>query len=556
MRNTTSRRLLAALGLAAALATPLQAQDMDCFQTVPLADNITLLKGKPFCINEQTRIIAPKGNDDMLRNARFLRDYVEEATGYVLQTATEQRRADRKGHITLALNNKMSANPEAYRITTQEKGILIEGPTPAGVFYGIQTLRKVLHNNMSEANSMLQAPSSMLKSSMLNAEPRFSYRGMLLDCSRHFFPTEFVKEYIDILALHGMNRFHWHLTDDQGWRIEIKRYPRLTEVGAWRSGTIVGRNSPLDDSLRYGGFYTQEQVKEIVKYAADRYITVIPEIDMPGHMLGALAAYPELGCTGGPYEVFHEWGVFPDILCAGQEKTFEFVEGVLDEVMQLFPSEYIHIGGDEAPRDRWQKCPKCQQRIRDEHITAQQGKSAEAQLQGYFTNRIARYLAAHGKRLIGWDELLECNVDTTATIMSWRGAKPGAEAAKLNHDVIMTPNSHCYFDYYQVEKNWNEPMAIGGLVTVEKTYSFEPVADELSEAMRHHILGVQANLWTEYITSPRQAEYMVLPRMAALAEVQWMQPQNKNYDSFKQRVRKLKRLYDKKGWAVAPHIFF
>ena len=417
------------------------------------------------------------------------------------------------------------------------------------MFRGIQTLRKSLPV-LAEKPQAVSLPAVTIVD-----EPRFGYRGMHLDCARHFFPLEFVKEYIDLIALHGMNRFHWHITEDQGWRIEIKKYPQLTTKGAWRSGTVIGRNSGLDDGQRHGGFYTQEQCREIVKYAADRFITVIPEIDMPGHMLAALAAYPELGCTGGPYEVEHTWGVFPDVLCPGKEQVFQFVEGVLSEVIDIFPSEYIHIGGDESPRDRWKECPLCQQRIKDEGIKAEGRQSAEDRLQGYFTKRVEKFLHSKGKRLIGWDELLSCNVDATSTIMSWRGAEPGAQAAKQGHDVIMTPNKPMYFDHYQTDKTWNEPLSIGGCETVQEVYAFEPIAADLSADEARHILGVQANLWTEYIAAKQQAEYQVLPRMAALAEVQWMQPASKDYDAFLARLKRLKVIYDLHHWAVAPHVF-
>ena len=348
---------------------------------------------------------------------------------------------------------------------------------------------------------------------------------------------------------------HWHLTEDQGWRFESKKYPKLTTIGAWRTGTVIGRNAPIDDGQRHGGYYTQEECREIVQYAADRYITIIPEIDMPGHMLAALASYPELGCTGGPYEVEHTWGVFPDVLCPGKEKTFKFVEDILDEVIAIFPSEYIHIGGDECPRDRWKVCPNCQKRITDEGIVAEGKQSKEDRLQGYFTKRVEQYLHKKGKKLIGWDELLGCNVDATATIMSWRGAEPGAQAAKLGHDVIMTPNKPMYFDHYQTDKQWNEPLSIGGNSTVADVYGFEPIAADLTAEEGRHILGVQANVWTEYIGANQHVEYQILPRMAALAEVQWMQPEQKDFDAFKQRVTRLKAIYDMHHWVVAPHLF-
>ena len=527
------------------------------YDVVPLPKSVNLLQVPGFVLNDDVRIVYATGNADMERNARFLSDYVKEMTGITLTSQPLVKKNDIRGNIMLALattpkgKKKVTTepNPEAYTINVTAKGVTITGQTPAAVFLGIQTLRK----SLPIVKDNPQAVS--LPAVVIQDEPRFAYRGMHLDCSRHFYPVEFVKEYIDLIALHGMNKFHWHITDDQGWRFESKKYPKLTTIGAWRSGTIVGRNSIVDDGLRYGGFYTQEECREIVKYAADRFITIIPEIDMPGHMVAALAAYPELGCTGGPYEVEHHWGVFPDVLCPGKEQVFKFVEDIFDEVISIFPSEYIHIGGDECPRDRWKECPKCQQRIKDEGIHAEGQQSAEDRLQGYFTKRVEKYLHKKGKKLIGWDELLGCDIDTTATIMSWTGAEPGARGAKLGHDVIMTPNSPMYFDHYQTDKTWNEPLAIGGHSPSEKVYAFEPVAPDLTPDQAKHILGVQANVWCEYISTPKWVEYMVLPRMAALAEVQWLQPDQKDFDAFKQRVTRLKGIYDLHGWTVAQHLF-
>ena len=475
----------------------------------------------------------------MERNAAMLSQYVEEMTGMHLSTRPTVNTKDRTGNISLIIDPKVNGN-EAYSILVTPKGVEISGRTAAGVFFGIQTLRKSLPVGTAQA---INLPAAQLVSN-----PRFGYRGMHLDCSRHFFSVATVKRYLDIMALHGMNRLHWHLTDDQGWRVEIKKYPRLAEVGGWRNGTTLGHNSPVNDGIRYGGYYTQEEIRDIVRYAADRYITIIPEIDMPGHMLGALAAYPELGCTGGPYEVWGKWGVTDDILCVGKDHTLQFVKDVLDEVMQLFPGEYIHIGGDESPRVRWQECPLCQQRIRDLGIKSVGKKSAEALLQGWFTTQIQDYLAAHGRRIIGWDELLGCDVDPSATIMSWRGAEPGAEGAKLGHDVVMTPVGPLYFDYYQTSNTWNEPTAFGGCNTLKKVYNFEPVAEDLPADKRHHILGAQANLWTEYVTCEPQVQYQVLPRMAALAEVQWIQPEAKDYQDFKTRLTRLVDIYKLYQW--------
>ena len=522
------------------------------YDVVPLPKSVNQSSAASFVLSESSSIIYPEGNADMQRNAQFLSDYVNEMTqlrlGKRSMGGKENAAKVGQGNILLALDAKIK-NDEGYTINVTDKGVIIRGKTPAGVFLGIQTLRKAL--------PVVKVKPQVVTLPAVNIvdEPRFGYRGMHLDCARHFFTVDFVKEYIDLIALHGMNRFHWHLTEDQGWRIEINKYPRLTEVGAWRSGTTIGRNSGVDDGIPYGGFYTQDECHEIVKYAAERYITVIPEIDMPGHMLAALAAYPELGCTGGPYEVEHTWGIFADVLCPGKEETFKFIEGVLDEVVSIFPSEYIHIGGDECPRDRWAECPLCQQRIVQESLKPEGKQTKEDLLQGYFARRVEKYLHAKGKKLIGWDEILYCNVDRTSTIMSWRGALPGAEAAKLGHDVIMTPTNPMYFDYYQTEDTRHEPLAIGGLETVKDVYAFEPIAADLTAEDAHHILGVQANLWTEYVAVPHHVEYQVLPRMAALAEVQWLKPDQKDYDAFIVRLKRLKEIYDLHQWTVAQHVF-
>ena len=509
------------------------------YRVVPLPSEINGIKGADFKLTEHCLINYPTGNRDLERNAIMLSGYVEELTGMHLATRPTLASSDQPGNITLLLDPSI-AGDEDYSITVTPRSVLISGKTAAGVFHGIQVLRQSLPTDPS---ALINLPAAQVKGS-----PRFGYRGMHLDCSRHFFGVETVKRYLDIMALHGMNRLHWHLTDDQGWRVEIKKYPRLTEVGGWRDGTVLGHNSPVYDNTRYGGWYTQEEIRDIVNYAAQRYITIIPEIDMPGHMQAALAAYPELGCTGGPYKVWGQWGVSDDILCVGKEETLQFVKDVLDEVMQLFPGEYIHIGGDEAPRVRWQECPRCQQRIHEAGIVAAGKQSAEARLQGWFTTRVQQYLATHGRRIIGWDELLGCDVDTTATIMSWTGAEPGARGAMLGHDVIMTPNTPMYFDHYQTRSYWNEPTAFGGCATLKMVYDFEPVAPDLPAEKRHHILGAQANVWTEYITCEPQIQYQILPRMAALAELQWLQPELKDYQDFKARLPRLVNLYRHYGW--------
>ncbi|MBR3088721.1 MAG: beta-N-acetylhexosaminidase [Prevotella sp.] len=515
------------------MASARQAAD---FNTVPLPRQCVAQKGKPFALSSAQSIVC-NGDADMMRVAHFLSDYISQATGLSLPVTTGKAS---KNTIVLQTDKKMTAK-EGYRITANEKLLKIEGLTANGLFYGVQTLRKAL--------PIAEAAEVDIPAVVVTDEPRFPYRGMHLDVSRHFFGVDFVKRYLDMLALHHINTFHFHLTDDQGWRVEIKRYPRLTEVGAWRRRTVVGRNTGLYDYQRYGGFYTQDEIRDIVAYARDRFITVIPEIDMPGHMEAVLAAYPDLGCTGGPYEVEPNWGVFDDILCAGKEKTFELVEGVLDELIALFPSEYVHIGGDEAPRTRWKTCQLCQQRIASEGLRGDGKHSAEDRLQGYFMKRVEKFLNSRGRKAIGWDELLDCDVEKSTTIMSWRGIEGGLAASEMGHDVIMAPTSFFYFDYYQTpEDYWSKPLLIGGYVPLEKVYSFEPAPETLTEAAKKHIIGVQANLWTEYIYATEFVEFQVLPRMGALAEVQWVLPEQKDYDAFKTREQRLTRVYDMEGY--------
>ncbi len=526
------------------------AEKADYAQVVPQPRSVNMQKGAPFLLQASTVIIYTNG-DDMRRNATFLSQWINEMTH--IKPAVQAAKGEAKSTISLVVDPKAKGinNNEGYAISINAKGIVVRGKTAAGVFYGCQTLRKtlpVLKN--SDGAAVIEMPAAMI-----NDEPRFAYRGMHLDCSRHFFTASFIKQYIDMIALHNMNRFHWHLTDDQGWRFAVDKYPKLATIASQRKGTMLNHCANVIDHTPYGGYYTDEEIKEIIKYAADRYITIIPEVDMPGHMTAALAAYPELGCTGGPYETAMRWGIFEDILCAGNAKTYDFVKAVLDKVCALFPSKYIHIGGDEAPRTRWEKCPKCQAVIAKEEIVAKDGKSKEALLQGYFTRKVQAYLEEKGRKIIGWDELLGCDVDTTATIMSWRGSKPGAEGAKLGHDVIMTPMDHCYFDFYQTKDQVNEPVAIGNFLDVSKVYAMHPVADGLSPEAAKHIIGVQANVWTEYIGCPEYVEYMILPRMAALAEVQWMPEKQKNFDAFKKRVTSFRHIYDLYGWTVAPHLW-
>ena len=544
MRKLNHALLASALALAcASCSTEKEAN----YQVIPLPQEVSLTQTTPFKLNENVLIAYPESNTLLQRNAEFLSEYIQQSTGYAPKTKAIAAGEQVKNAITLGLDPGI-ANKEGYVLTTTPEGISINGQTENGVFYGIQTLRKSIPAEAKGATILI--PAGEIKD-----EPRFSYRGMHLDVSRHFFPLEFMKKYIDLLALHNMNTFHWHLTDDQGWRIEIKKYPKLTEVGSQRSHTVIGRNTQEYDNTPYGGFFTQEEAKEIVKYAQERYITVIPEVDLPGHMLAALAAYPELGCTGGPYEVCPRWGIFEDVLCVGNDETMQFLEDVMAEIVEIFPSKYVHIGGDEAPRTRWEKCPKCQARIKAEGLKADKNHTAEDRLQSYCMTRIEEFLNSKGRQIIGWDEILDGDVAPNATVMSWRGMEGGIKAAQLGHDVIMTPTSFCYFDYCQTADTQDEPLGIGGYVPIEKVYSLEPVPAALTEEQSRHILGAQANLWTEYIHSSEHVEYMILPRMAALAEVQWTQPEKKDFKDFTKRLARLMKFYQRDGFNYAKHVF-
>ena len=447
---------------------------------------------------------------------------------------------------------------EEYTIDVCCNKATIKASALNGALYAIETIKQMLPEEIytSEAAADEDWELPYMK---IQDKPRFGYRGMHLDVSRHFFDMDEVKKYLDIMAIHKLNVFHWHLTDDQGWRLELKKYPELTQVGAVRKQTLVGHGSSSRkyDGTPYGEglYYTQEDVKEIIAYAAAKGIEVIPEIDLPGHMLAALATYPELGCTGGPYDVWGRWGIADDVLCVGKESTMLFLEDVLAEVADLFPSEYVHIGGDECPKVRWETCPHCQAKVAELGYKDDDRFTAEHYLQGYVTSRMEKFLAQKGKRIIGWDEILEGEVAPDATVMSWRGVEGGHEAVKLGHDAIMTPYTHLYLDYYQSKDTKNEPFAIGGFLPVETVYSFEPFTDDMTEEEKSHIIGVQANLWTEYIPTNEQLEYMLLPRMSALSEIQWCEPENKIYERFLDSMENMAEIFDALGYNYAKHIF-
>lgn len=446
---------------------------------------------------------------------------------------------------------------EAYIIYIKPHRVDIKASSLRGFNWAIQTIKQ-----MMPVQIYADVPSFdvewFLPCCSINDAPRFPYRGLHLDEARHFFGMDTVKDYIDLMEIHKMNTLHWHLTDDQGWRIQIKKYPLLTEIGSIRKETLVGRyrKSKEYDGVPYGKglWYTQDQIREIVDYAAARGISIIPEIDLPGHMQAALTAYPHLGCTGGPYQVRTTWGISEDVLCIGKDSTLQFIKDVLEEVSCLFPSEYIHIGGDECPKVQWQKCPHCQKKIKELGLVGDGKHTPEHFLQSYVTAEAEKFLASLGRKLIGWDEILEGEIAPNATVMSWRGTKGGLEAVRLGHDVIMTPNDYFYFDYYQSPDKDNEPLACGWCVPVERCYSFEPFIEGMTEEEKNHILGVQANLWTEYIATREHLEYMLLPRMAALSEVQWCIPENKSWERFLTNIKTSCLIYETVGYNYARHI--
>lgn len=514
------------------------------FNIIPRPQQVNVSNDAPFTLNAKTVISLGTNSQDMKRNANMLASYIEQATG--IRPAISK---SKNGTAIVLTIDKTIANAEGYKLDADAKQIRIAGASAAGVFYGIQTLRKSLPLVNGKASKV------SIPAVHITDAPRFAYRGTHLDVSRHFVTADSVRQFIDMLALHNINRFHWHLTDDQGWRIEIKKYPLLTQIGSKRAQTVIGHNSGKYDGKPYSGFYTQKQIRDIVKYAADRYITIVPEIDLPGHMQAALAAYPDMGSTGGPYEVWQKWGVSDNVLCAGNDKTLTFIDNVLKEITQLFPSKYIHVGGDECPKTQWQKCPKCQARIKALNLEAKDGHSAEERLQSYIITHASNYLKSLGRNTIGWDEILEGGLAEGATVMSWRGESGGIAAAKQHHDVVMTPNSYLYFDYYQSLDKANEPLAIGGYLPLETVYSYEPMPKELTADEARHIIGVQANIWTEYMPTFKQMQYMALPRLAALSEVQWSQPALKDYTNFTNRLTEFTHMYDRLGYNYAKHLY-
>ena len=515
------------------------------YNIVPLPNQMIPQQGR-FEISKKVRVITTACTPDVQIIADSLINRLKLTSGITIKQTFEN--VTDEPVIRFVPQDGMPE--EGYKLSVTPQNITLTASTPKGFFYAVQTLYQLLppvvYGNQKVKNAEWSVPAVEIEDA-----PRFAYRGLMLDVCRHFSPVEYIYKFIDMLAMHKMNTFHWHLTDDQGWRIEIKKYPKLTEIGSKRKETLVDYyyvNYPqVFDGKEHGGYYTQEQIKAIVDYAASKFITVIPEIELPGHAVAALASYPWLGCRGEGYEVRTRWGISPEVYCPGKETTFGFLQDVFTEVLALFPSEYIHIGGDECPKESWKTCPMCQQRIKDE------GLKDEFELQSYTVRRMEKWLGEHGRKIIGWDEILEGGVSPTATVMSWRGSKGGIAAAKAGNHVIMAPNDFCYLDYYQTKDPMKEPLGIGGFVPVSKSYALDPY-NGLAPEERPYILGVQANLWTEYIFTSTHLKHMLLPRLAAIAEVGWSYDR-KDFDDFKHRMNSLRKCYDAAGLNYATYFF-
>ncbi len=519
-----------------------QSKTNQLISIIPYPNTLTLGIGD-LKLDNQFTITCTEAN--WAKELNYLQTFLE--SDYKLKLKIVSANQTAKNQISIIKDIDMAK--ESYQLTIKKEGIEITAADDDGLFYALQSLIQIFNANKSKT--------AVLPYMTIKDQPQYSWRGMHLDCSRHFFTKAEVMRYIDFLALYKFNVFHWHLVDDQGWRIEIKKYPLLTDIGAYRKQTLIGKPtfdkngkpSQTDqyDGKYYGGYYTQADIKEIVAYAKTKHIEVLPEIEMPGHSLAALSAYPQFSCNGGPFETFTRWGVSDDVYCAGNDATFSFLQDILAEVMPLFPNQYIHIGGDECLKDRWKACPKCQKRMKDENL-----KNEEA-LQSYFITRIEKYVNANGKQIIGWDEILEGGLAPNAAVMSWRGTEGGIAASKQKHNVVMSPGKPCYFDHYQSKDRTKEPLAIGGYNPLDAVYAFDPMPEGLTVDVKKYILGAQANVWTEYITNFSQVEYMSMPRMAALSEALWLPKEKKDYTSFKTRLKLHLPYLDKLGVNYAKH---
>ncbi|CAL2083798.1 hexosaminidase [Tenacibaculum sp. 190524A05c] len=499
---------------------------------IPLPNFQNITEGV-FLLSNNTHI---KGNQELSIVINYFESYLK--TNLRISPNSLQK----KTQILFSIDEEIN-NDEEYHLSIKKNEIRIESKTAKGAFYAVQSLIQLLPTNNDTQEIAIQCLE-------IKDKPEFAYRGMHLDVARHMFSVSFIKKYIDVIASLKYNTFHWHLTEDQGWRIEIKKYPKLQEIAAFRDETLIGHynDQPQQfDGKKYGGYYTQEEIKEIVKYASERFVEIIPEIEMPGHSQAAIAAYPELGCTGKKVEVATKWGVFDEVYCPS-ETTFKFLEDVIDEVVELFPGKYIHIGGDETPKTKWKNSAFCQELIKEKNLKDENG------LQSYFISRMEKYINSKGKQIIGWDEILEGGLAPNATVMSWRGNEGAIKGAKEHHNVILTPLSHCYFDYYQSE-NENEPLAIGGFLPLEKVYSFNPIPEELTKEESKYVLGAQGNVWTEYMKTPEKVEYMAFPRAIVLAEVLWSKPEHKNFEDFKNRLLQFQDRLTSKKVNFANHLY-
>ena len=538
MKNATLKKWTISsmmfLGLAACTSHEIVEGNL---HVIPLPQEITeATNQKPFIINSSTTICYPEGNTKLERTAHFLVSYIKEITGTTVNVSTKGQ----KNCIRLLLDENIKQK-EGYLLNVTADEVTIKGATEAGIFYGIQTIHKTLP--ITNGKTLAAIPAGTIKD-----YPQFGYRGFMIDVGRHFFSVDYLKEIIDMLAMHNINYFHWHLTEDQGWRIEIKKYPNLTKIGSHRRATMISWEQEGDDNTPVDGFYTQEEAKEIVRYAAERFITVIPEIDMPGHMMAALASYPELGCTGGPYEIPVRFGVFTDVLCGGNEKTLQFAKDVLEEIMDIFPSQYIHIGGDECPKKEWEKCPKCQAKIRQLHLKSTPEHSKENQLQAYFMGEVEKVITARGRKMMGWDEILHGNPTKSSTVMAWTSPKATVRSAQLQHQTITCPIQHLYFS----NPHWNQ---LRGLNSISRVYNYNPVSEELSAADKKNIIGVQGCIWTEWTKDSIKMEWQMMPRIAALSELQWSNPQNKDLDCFTKRLQHQLDLYTAHGYNYKQDIY-
>jgi hexosaminidase len=511
--------LLVVCSLSSMIAIGQQREKVNEFSIVPKP--VRLIEGKGFFMLDSTStMVSDRGNVRLDSMAELMVSTIRRATGFVIRRSTIPAGS---GSIVLTVDPKQSGlRKEGYALTVSPRQVRIVGFDEAGVFYGFQSLLQLLPPEIT-SEQVVHGMEWRIPCITIEDYPRFSWRGMHLDVGRHFFPVSFIKKYLDLMAMYKLNTFHWHLTEDQGWRIEIKRYPLLTQVGAWRKQT-------MGDGVPYGGFYTQDEIRDVVAYAKERYIVIVPEIEMPGHAKAALAAYPQYSCRQIPIDVGTKWGVEKDVYCAGNDSTFIFLENILKEVFDLFPGKYVHIGGDECPKDRWKECPKCQARIKSEGLRDEQG------LQSYFVTRIEQFINANGKRMIGWDEILEGGLPPNATVMSWRGTQGGIDAARSGHDVVMTPTSNCYFDYSQ--SLTGELDSTRAFLPIDSVYDYEPVPGLLTAEEARHVLGSQGNVWTEWMSDSRRVEYMLLPRMCALSEMVWTPKTLRNYADFRNRMLK------------------